>query len=135
MIPGTPRRVGGRVAAIAAFVAVAVAGCSDPDGPRGPGAYEVAIESPNGEEGAAVIQLTGSGIEGARAADARVYLAHIDESTTRVVLIRDTPGELRFQVDVRDLGAPKPSAVILQVADGDNELRGSLAGYRASLTR
>ncbi|HLU26409.1 MAG TPA: hypothetical protein VKZ58_11965 [Longimicrobiales bacterium] len=135
MIRGASVRAVLRGALLAASLGLAGAGCDDPDGPGGPGVYEVVIESPNGPEGAAVVQLTGSGIEGARSADARVFVARVERNTSRVVVVRDEPGELRFQVEVRDLGAPMLSAVLLQVADGNNELRGSLAGYRVSLIR
>jgi hypothetical protein len=48
--------------------------------------------------------------------------------SSRIVVVMDDPGEVRFKVrtaDVQEL----PEVNLIQVASGENELRGSLAGY------
>jgi hypothetical protein len=56
-----------------------------------------------------------------------VFYEH-DGSTTRLVVILDDPGPITFRVRVDDV-AELPSATVIQVADGDNELRTSLSEY------
>ncbi len=47
---------------------------------------------------------------------------------SRVVVLLDQPGELRFRVSVEDLNRP-PRLRIVEVADPSNALRASLARY------
>jgi hypothetical protein len=53
-----------------------------------------------------------------------------DGNTTRVVLVLDDPGLLTFQMRVEDVSV-LPEITVVQVADGNNELRLSVSGYEA----
>jgi hypothetical protein len=84
--------------------------------------------SPGGAEGAAVFELAGG--TGLGEVTAEGGEAHHQRSgrTSRVVVLLDDPGTVRFRVATSDVGEV-PRVTVLQVAGGDNGLRSSLAGY------
>lgn len=97
-------------------------------GPSGPGELHAIIVSPNAYDGAAVIEMTGgSGLTWLTSDDGEVIYEH-DGSTTRVIVILDDPGPITFRIRVEDV-AELPAATVIQVADGNNELRTSLTDY------
>ncbi len=97
-------------------------------GPSGPGELHANIVSPNTLDGAAVVEITGgSGLTWIASDDGQVFYEQ-DGGTTRIVIILDDPGPITFRVRVDDV-AELPSATVIQVADGDNELRTSLSDY------
>lgn len=112
-----------------ALLAVAACGSEGPE--SGPGQRTVALLSPSGAEGAALIELRGPGIEAVTAVDGRVF-HHARGDTVRVVVVRETPGELRFAVDLADTLTP-PRGTVLEVADGENALRAVLADYSVEI--
>jgi len=57
-----------------------------------------------------------------------------DGITIRMVVVMDTPGPIHLEIRTEDV-ARLPSAVVVQVADGENRLRSSLDGYRLSFTK
>lgn len=92
----------------------------------------VTVTSPNGTEGAALLELSGGvGLGPVTSAAGTVFFDH-GKNTTRVVVILDAPGEIRFDVRSDDIGTP-PQVTLLQVADGDDALRASLSGYHVDL--
>jgi hypothetical protein len=95
------------------------------------GVLTATLVSPNGPEGAAWVTLFGEGIVEVRALDARTF-SHVRGDTVNVVVVRDQPGDLRFLVSVADT-TRLPAAAVLEVAGGDDALRGSLVGYRVEL--
>lgn len=109
-------------------------GCEDlgPAGPRGPGVLAVDLLSPAGSEGSAVFEIRGgTGLGAVTTPDGEVYYRHGTE-VGHVVVILDAPGPIRFHLesqDVRDL----PQVTVLQVADGEDRLRTSLAGYAVEI--
>lgn len=124
-----------RALAAAAGLALGSAGC---DGPGGPGTLRATIRSPHGPEGAAVVELRGEGITGVSgAAGTRVLSAPVPGAETgksrlvtyRAVVVHPAGGELRFTVDVADVGAPSPGATVLEVVDPENRFRTSLSAY------
>jgi hypothetical protein len=90
----------------------------------------VELESPNGVEGAAVIELVGPGLGTVTAAAGQAF-THVSGDTTRVVVLLDAPGRVEFTVHLS--GLTYPGAAVLQVADSADQLR-ALAGYRAKIT-
>jgi hypothetical protein len=100
--------------------------------PLGPGALQAALVSPNGPEGAVVLELAGPGLGEVTVAEGEVF-AQADGNTTRLVIIRDIPGQIQFRVQVNERSAP-PNATVVEVADGTNELRSSIAGYQVEFT-
>ena len=120
--------------AAAVLLLLAVGACDDlgPSGPRGPGAIHVDLVSPNGAEGSAVFEITGgAGFWAVTAHGAEVYY-DLGLDATRVVVIMDTPGPIRFQLRTENL-RKLPSVTVLQVADGNDQLRSSLSGYEVEL--
>ena len=57
---------------------------------------------------------------------------HVDAGVTRVVVVRDQPGQLAFELDLAERGAA-PAARVIQVSGPDDALRASTSGYRLSL--
>jgi len=110
-----------------------LAGCDSlgPEEPFGPGAIFVDLQSPNGDEGAAVFEIEDP-LGLADLTPSGGWLLHeVGEGKTRVVVILTTPGAIQFQVrsdDVRDL----PVISLIQVAGPENDLR-SLEGYHVDL--
>jgi hypothetical protein len=97
-------------------------------GPSGPGELYASIVSPNTLDGAAVIEITGgSGLGSITSDNGEVFYEH-DGGTTRLVIILENPGPITFRVRVTDV-AELPSAMVIQIADGNNELRTSLSDY------
>ncbi|NIR46287.1 MAG: hypothetical protein GWN99_17775, partial [Gemmatimonadetes bacterium] len=47
---------------------------------------------------------------------------------TRIVVLLDAPGTIRFTLGVEDVNRP-PQLELVEVADPDNRLRGDLTGY------
>lgn len=116
--------------------ALALAGC-DPGG-TGPslegGTFHAVLESPNGPEGAALLQLEGTGITSVTAMGGVLAGPDLASAQKRMVVIREPAGTLEFRVVVAP-GNETPTVQVLQVAGGDDVLRGSLNGYRVTLTR
>ena len=94
-------------------------------------AFDAMLVSPNGLEGAAVIELNGE-FHDIRSANSGQVFAHADGGVTRVVIILDDPGEIGFTAQL-DVAGELPSAQIIEVADGSNQLRTSLSGYRIDI--
>ena len=97
-------------------------------GPSGPGELHANIVSANAFDGAAVIEITGGLGIGTITSDNGEVFYQNDGGTTRLVVILDDPGPITFQVRVEDV-AELPAATVVQVADGNNELRTSVSDY------
>lgn len=118
------------------LAAAALAACGGEQAPvSGPGTMTVTLMSPNGSEGAAVLNLLGDGIGQVSSTGANeVYsFSGSGDSQTRVVLISQAGGDLSFQVAVPDTTQP-PAYVIEEVAGPDDALRG-LTGYELEFRR
>jgi hypothetical protein len=116
--------------ASALLISAAITACDflGLSGPSGPGELYANIVSPNATDGAAVIEITGGvGLGTITSDDGEVFFQH-DGATTRLVVILDDPGPITFRVRADDV-AELPSATVIQVADGNNELRTSLSDY------
>ena len=118
------------VAATAAFLSSTFAACDflGLGAPSGPGELHAYITSPNQAEGAAVLELTsGLSLGTITSNDGDVFYRH-EGGTTRLVVILHDPGEITFHMRVDEL-SEIPSVTIVQVADGNNELRSSVSEY------
>lgn len=96
-----------------------------------PGTLTATLISPNGPEGAAYVTLSGPGITQVTSLDARTFSNAVGD-TVHVVVVRDQPGQLRFLIEVADTTLA-PSALIVEVAGGDNRLRANAASYRLEI--
>lgn len=114
----------------ALFFAATVTGCDllGLSGPSGPGELHAIVVSQNALEGASVLELSGPTGLGAILSDDGEVFYERDGTTTRVVVILDDPGQITFYMRVEDV-SELPSLTVVQVADGNNELRSSIAGY------
>lgn len=115
------------------ILGVLVLAACDAGGPeRLAGTWTATLVSPNGAEGAAVVELEGAGITAIRPLDGRVF-SSIGDDGARVVVVRETPGIVRFEVDLA--GAPGvPEARVVEVAGPDDALR-PLEGYTVEVAR
>jgi hypothetical protein len=115
-------------------VILAVGSCDDlgPSGPRGPGTVQVELVSPYGSEGSAVFEVVeGTGLGIVTTTGGEVYYEH-GADATRVVVILDAPGQIGFRLQTENVRR-LPQVTLTQVADGNDELRGSLSGYEVEL--
>lgn len=116
-----------------AALLIAGGACADAGPDVEPGVLSASLVSPNGSEGAALINLVGSGIGNVEASTGRVFqFARGD--TTRALFILDAPGVVAFRVPVPNIHEP-PLATVTQVADGENGLRPDASAYRVRFDR
>jgi len=119
--------------AVSALLLAAV-GCGGDVGPEiRPGFLTASLVSPNGSEGAALISIVGVGLGDVESAAGRVFTFSLGD-TTRILLVLDTPGDLRFRISVPDVDKP-PVGTVLQVADGENAIRPDLSEYRVRFSQ
>ena len=113
---------------------LALAGCDGggTDAAQAGGEYIATLESPHGPEGAAVLELAGSGVETIRATSLSLFRQPIGGGT-RLVLVREPAGRLEFRVRMAP-GSPLPAVRVVEVVDGDDRQRASLAGYEVAFT-
>ena len=109
------------------------------DGGEGTGAalsggeYIATLESPHGAEGAAILEITGPGVEEVFASSATVFQQPVSGGR-RVVLVREPAGPIEFRVRIAP-GNELPQVRVVQVVDGNDAVRPSTDGYRVSFTR
>ena len=118
---------------VPSLMALAVAACGgDSGGPGAGGSGAIGqVVSPNGSEGAAIIEFAGA-VDSIVVTGGRAYL-QTGGGRTRAALVLDQPGNIQFRLP-RVTGAA-PSATVVQVAGGDNQLRASVAGYQVAYGR
>ena len=116
------------------FLALALLAACGSDGggePRQAITWSAQLVSPNGAEGAAVLEL--EGVVAATRAPAGTRVLHsVDGDVTRVVVVRDQPGQLSFELDLVERGAA-PAASVIEVSGPDDALRATTTAYRVSL--
>ena len=105
--------------AVLLFSVAFAAACSDD--PRGPGTLELVVRGP-APLGAAVVQITGSGVTGAEGAvPGWVELIPVAPSGStpvhRLVIVQEAAGDLRVRLAVSDVSALPPRAVVLEASD------------------
>ena len=107
------------VATVALFGALMLAGCDS--GPSGPGTL---IASVTGNSlGGVVLEITGVGIQGFEGLDnTQAYAAPLAGSPNayRVLLIVPGGGDLRFEIQVEDVGMDDPVMTVVSAAGADN---------------
>jgi len=111
---------------------VVASGCGDAAPVSAPGTLTATLESPNGAEGAALIHLIGAGVSFLEPLTGDLHTSVLGD-TTKVLVLLDAPGEIAFLLNVADTTQP-PVATLLQVADGQNQIRPGLGGYSVRFT-
>lgn len=124
----------GRVGALLLAVGMALSACSDEAPVSGPGTMTATLTGPNGPEGAAVVVLLASGLDGFTAVGDVELHSEVDVTGARVVLIHPTGGELAFRLAVPDTTQP-PAWVVEQVAGPDDALRSDVSAYALEFAR
>lgn len=109
----------------------AAAACGEASGPSGPGQLQITLHSGNTDDAAALLELSGDGLGDLEVSAGQVF-SQRQGNTTRVVIILDDPGTIVFSIDVEDT-SQRPNVRILEVADGSNRVRDSVADYQATL--
>lgn len=118
----------------ALLLAASATACeSDLGGPRSIREVVGVLVSPNGPEGAVVLDIRGRGIGAIEADSAQIFIAR-DGPDLRVILIREVPGAIRFRLRVVDTRAVFDARVVA-AANGANEPRGDVDGYRVAWAR
>ena len=92
-----------------------------------PGDLAVSVVSPNGVEGAAVLQTVQEGIVDITSDVGQAHHWRAGD-VSRIVVLLDAPGDIRFTLSVADLNRP-PNLRVVEVADPDNRLRPLVVGY------
>ena len=114
-----------------ALAVLVLAACDRSTDPGGPGTLTAFLISPNGAEGAAILDVVGEVESVSSTNDVRAF-----SSTTptgkRVIVVRSTPGPLSVNFRVPDVSRP-PQVSVIEVADGGDRIRASLNGYRVEL--
>lgn len=118
--------------AVLALAACGDGGGTEPPPPAG-GDYNAVLQSPNGSESAALLELTGEGIVAVRSTGAFIASSPISGGR-RVVLVRGTPGQLDFRITMSAGNGP-PAVRVVEVAAPDDQLRASLGGYGVTFTQ
>jgi len=114
--------------------ALLAAACGDTGPESGPGTLTATVLSPNGAEGAAVVDVFGPGIGAVAALEGRVFSQRRGD-TVRVVLVRDgEAGDLRFTLAVADTTRVF-TGVVLEVACPDDALRTAVSTYALEVRR
>ncbi|UCC75057.1 MAG: hypothetical protein JSV86_11070 [Gemmatimonadota bacterium] len=124
----------GAASLLAVAAALACLSCDEgPSGPPpGPGDLVVSLISPNGDEGASVFETDDEGIVEVAIEGGDVF--HLRSAgTSRIVVLLDRPGRVRFTMNVGDR-ATAPELEIVEVADGENRLRDDLSRYSVRLS-
>lgn len=117
--PGTRAAAG---TALVAAVVLALAACDD-RGIQGPGALVARVDAPRVELGSAVVEVTGTGIRGFEAVGgSRLFARSAGDGSHRVVVMDPGGGDLRFRIQVDDVSATLPAAVVQAAADTANAL-------------
>jgi len=128
----------GRVALGFVLIA-AVGGCSgdSSSAPSGPGSVAAQISAPV-PLSAAVIDIVGAGITGARAVGSDQVVGTPTGGTPstgyRVVVFPDAAGTIRLSLDVDDVGSSFTASVV-SAADADGELVSGVGGLTVTLSR
>jgi hypothetical protein len=126
------RRVSSFVRVLFAGGCAVLAACSG-DGPTQELNGAVArLASPNGAEGAAVIEVAAT-VDDVEVVGGEAFL-RASNGVTRIAVVLDQPGTIRFGLPRLPRGSG-PAATVVQVADGNNELRTDLSAYRVDYER
>lgn len=125
-----------RIRSILPLLAVLAAAACDGGGTGAAsegGEYIAALQSPNGDEGAAMLEMTTEGVEDVSASSATLFRQPISGGV-RMMLIRDAAGRVEFRVRMAP-GHELPTVRVVQVVDGDDNVRASTDGYEVTFTR
>lgn len=114
------------------LAALGLGACSDSI--PGAGTLVATVVSPNVNEGAAIVTVTGPGITGVSAAPGGQVFSQPQGEGVRVVVVAEPAAVLSFLVEVDDTTADFTGQV-LEVAGPTDVLRNSLVNYEVEIRR
>jgi hypothetical protein len=129
-----PRRVARPLSRVLTLLALALLSACGSDGggePLQSLTWSAQLVSPNGAEGAAVLEIDGD-VAAVRGPAGSRILTHDANGRTRVIVVLDQPGTIAFELDLAER-APKPGANVVEVSGPDDALRATTAGYSVSV--
>ncbi len=121
-----------RALAIAGLLAAVACDDAPPEPQPVPGDLDVTLVSPNGSEGAAVLETADEGVTEISVEEGLQAFHWTEGGLTRIVLLLDDVGEIRFRMSVADVNRP-PQLDLVEVSDGVNSLRSTLTGYEIAV--
>ena len=121
-----------RTRIILLIAAFGLAACSDSI--PGAGTLVATVVSPNVNEGAAIVSVTGPGITGVSAASGGQVFSQAQGDGVRVVVLAEPAAVLSFLLQVDDTTADFTGQV-LEVAGPTDVLRNSLVNYEVEIRR
>lgn len=114
------RRRGGLLVMLAMVPALVLLGGCDRDR-ASPGVVEAVVEGPAAPYGAAVLEVSGQGVEGVvEVAGTRIWSREVEQERIRFVVIQPGEGPLVFGVRLADRDGPAPTFTIVELADSDD---------------
>ena len=119
------------------FAAFAVA-CGDGTGPSTPGTLLLSLNSPNVNDAAVLVQVTGPGITGVAATSSsqQVFWRLVSGEEARAIVIGGIHSGPLLTIEVPDVSrASRYEATIGEIAAEGDSIRASSAGYSLKLTR
>ena len=119
--------------AISLAAAILVATACDSTQPKHSGTLTAVVDSPNGAEGAAVINVRDP-VDSFTAVEGTSLYQTPTPTGTHIILVRLTPGELSMKVNVPDVSS-LPHFFVIEVADGENKIRPTPSDYHVSFLR
>ena len=130
------RAVAARMLSIG-VLSIGVLSCSSPSGndPSGPGTVRIRFETPNSDDGAVKLLLSGPGISAIGATGDLMLFSRLGAGgTTTIAAFGDIADGFIVSFDVPDRSdLDAYSATLLEVSGPDNALRGSLTGYKVTV--
>lgn len=116
-----------------ALLAFFAAGCDS--GPEGPGSLAATVEGPFAL-GAGILEVRGPGVTGFEGtATTRVFSVPLGPDAYRVVVVSEIPGQLPFEVVVRNPEDNRPAVTLTSAVDGANAAVSGLGAYTVRLTQ
>ena len=112
-------------------LALALVACSSDGTAPNPDEIRAVVLSPDGDLGAAVLEL--GGVLDITPVGGRAFTER-NGDVLRVVIVLDEPGQIEFLIRLSDV-AGQPAATIVEVADGDNQVPESISGYRVEFSQ
>jgi len=122
--------------ALAAAVLLAAAACSDSTTPQTPGVVTLSLVTPNADDGAMALVLTGPGITSIASGSGAyaVYWRVVSPTQARVIVVGDLSNGVLATAQVAEANRLTGYHVgILEVATRSDAVRASTAGYAITL--
>lgn len=127
------------ILAMAAVLLAGVACSGDVTGGGTPGTLTLRLTTPHADDGAMTFRVSGPAIHGATLADGSLRLfTRLENGSTLVgVLVGAVASGAVVTLQVAEVRGPdaRYTATVLEVADRQDALRGSLVGYELTVSR